>query len=301
VAGERYDTVVAGVDGSAGSVTAAHWAAREAVHRHAPLRLVYAYPQAHMYRTFGRPTRRLQPVMTLAIARRLLAGIADRIRHRCPDLEIDTALVEDGAADALVEASRTASLVVVGASGRGDLVARVTGSVATDVATRAHCSVVVVRPPTGEAAEGRPVAVGVDGSGTAAAALAYAFEVADAHRVPLLAVHVRRELADSDPAPGPRWRYRRLDADSEAHRLFSEQLATWREKYPDVAVDSRVVYGFHPAVSLTEASRQASLLVVGCRGHGTGGPPLGSVSRALVHHAHCSVAIVHPTASGGQP
>jgi nucleotide-binding universal stress UspA family protein len=300
VTGERYDTVVAGVDGSAGSVAAAYWAAREALHRHAPLRLVYAYLPAHLYRTFGHPTRRPQPVMTRAIARRLLAGVADRIGHRYPDLEIDTAVVEDGAADALVEESRAASLVVIGATGRGDLIARVTGSVATDVATRAHTTVIVVRPPTGDAAEGRPVAVGVDGSGTAATALAYAFEVADAHHVPLLAVHVSRELPDQDLEPGPRWGYWELGADSEAHRLFTEQLATWREKYPDVAVDSRVVYGFHPAVSLTEASRQAGLLVVGCRGHGTGGPPLGSVSRALVHHAYCSVAIVHPPASGGE-
>jgi nucleotide-binding universal stress UspA family protein len=299
--GERHDAVVAGVDGSAGSVTAAYWAAQEALHRHVPLRVVYAYLPAHMYRSFGHPTRRAQPAMTLPSARHLLAGVADRIDHRYPELEIDTAVIEDLAADALVHESRTASLVVVGATGRGDLVARVTGSVATEVAARAHATVVVVRPPTGEAAAGLPVVVGVDGSGTAAAALEYAFDVADARRVPLLAVHVRRELPDRDPAPGPRWRYRELDADSEAHRLFTEQLATWREKYPEVAVDSRVVYGFHPAVSLSEASEGASLLVIGCRGHGTGGPPLGSVSRALVHHAHCSVAIVHPPESGGQP
>ncbi|MGN7148556.1 universal stress protein [Arthrobacter sp. SAFR-179] len=55
----------------------------------------------------------------------------------------------------------------------------------------------------------------------------------------------------------------------------------------------------HPREALIDASRDADMIVVGRRGHGGfGGLLLGSVSSAVVAHAHCPVLVVH-TPEGG--
>lgn len=73
-----------------------------------------------------------------------------------------------------------------------------------------------------------------------------------------------------------------------------EKLAGPRRKYPDVAMHEESVYG-HPVDALIQASRTADLLVVGSRGRGAlGSAMLGSVSRGVLHHADCPVAVVRP-------
>ena len=74
-------------------------------------------------------------------------------------------------------------------------------------------------------------------------------------------------------------------------RFLTEDIAAWRDKYPDVEVEAVVVEG-HAAGVLTDLSGSAQLVVVGTRGHGGfAGLLLGSVSLQLLHHAHCPVLI----------
>ncbi|WP_370028419.1 universal stress protein [Planotetraspora sp. GP83] len=83
------------------------------------------------------------------------------------------------------------------------------------------------------------------------------------------------------------------------NRLFDLQssaavqdLAPWRDKYPGVEVIESAVRG-HPGHVLAAASRGAELVVVGSRGlGGIAGALLGSVGHAVLHHAHCPVAVV---------
>jgi nucleotide-binding universal stress UspA family protein len=64
------------------------------------------------------------------------------------------------------------------------------------------------------------------------------------------------------------------------------------ERHPAVEVSVRTMCTT-PTDALEIASREAQLLVVGCRGGGGfHGLLLGSVSLQVLHHAHCPVAVL---------
>jgi nucleotide-binding universal stress UspA family protein len=81
--------------------------------------------------------------------------------------------------------------------------------------------------------------------------------------------------------------------EDERQTMVAEVAAGWAEKYPEVQVRTSLVRG-PAAEALLHASPDASLLVVGSRGHGGfAGLLLGSVSRRVLHGAPCPVAVVH--------
>jgi nucleotide-binding universal stress UspA family protein len=105
-------------------------------------------------------------------------------------------------------------------------------------------------------------------------------------------VHCWRHIDEPDPAL---WDERDLATRREQRQVWvAESIAGYRATYPDVQVTSRVLEG-RPQDVLAGKSEHAQLVVVGSRGHsGLTGLLLGSVSQSLLHHAHCSVAIVRP-------
>jgi nucleotide-binding universal stress UspA family protein len=145
-----------------------------------------------------------------------------------------------------------------------------------------------------------PIVVGVDGSPQSSRAVAWAAVDAALYGCPL-------HLIDSVAGPagvGPGIAWAGIDYESlkvEAERVLAEAAGIARAAAPDGDLRITTEVTFQQVIpQLVALSREARLLVVGDRGLGAVGRGLlGSVSSAVLHHAHCPVAIVH-TASGGE-
>lgn len=139
----------------------------------------------------------------------------------------------------------------------------------------------------------RPVVVGVDGSPESKVAVDWAARAASLRGVPLKLVHVLNPpvvLAFPEVPMPPGY----LDwQETQGRAVLDAAGATARESAPGVEVMTEMISG--PSIpTLVEQSKEAELLVVGCRGRGAlARGLLGSVSTGLVHHAFCPVAVIH--------
>lgn len=297
--GTRRNTIMVGVDGSAESLTAARWAAREAQRRDSSLLIVLAInepPDLHEGYVFPGPV--------IEAARKVNRERLDRavqvIRAEFSGLVLETALEIADPRRALTDRSSEVIMTVVGTRGHGRLLEVMVGSVALFVAAHAHSPVVVVPPRTDLARElsPGPVLLGVDGRPSSVTAIGFAFDVAAVRRVSLLAALVFDDLAYRGFAKGAGLIGRM--GDDEERAVLAEQLAGWPEKYPDVPVREYVLRG-SPATTLLRcagdgaAEERPGMIVLGTRGRGgLAGLVLGSTSQRLMTEAQIPVVVVRP-------
>ena len=285
--------IVAATDGSEDSLRAVDWAAREAVLRGAPLRIVSA--AALLPRMIG--GHAMSDYDTVADNIRThrdqaLAAGTERAAKAAPGLLVDADRLDGPPAHAVTEAGSGALMLVVGSRGVGAFAAMILGSVSRYAATHAACPVVVVREETGAAH--RQIGVGVGNPEHSGVLLDYAFEEAALRKASVVVLHSwhtpQFDVSRAGQAPaGPA-------ADvfqTEIARELEGLLDGWRDKFPGVPVSQDVVHG-HPGRALAGLSARADLVVLG-RHPAHHGP--GTVIHAVLNHAHGPVVTV-PSVSG---
>jgi nucleotide-binding universal stress UspA family protein len=142
--------VVVGVDGSDGSMAALEAAVAEAKARNAQLRIVVAWHIPLAVYTDGLPP----PEEITTDMQDAAQEIAKQAEAAVPaGVDFETRLVEGQPADALIEESEGAEVLVVGSRGLGGFARLVLGSVSQHVSHHAKCPVVIV-PPDGHEHEG---------------------------------------------------------------------------------------------------------------------------------------------------
>ncbi len=142
----------------------------------------------------------------------------------------------------------------------------------------------------GTKAESPPrIVVGLDGSPSSAAALDWAVGQA------ALTGSVVEAITTWEWPTNYGWAFpfpSGYDPAEDARRMAEAMLEKVAADHPEVTIDLTVEEG-HPAPVLVNASKGASLLVVGSRGHGEfAGMLIGSVSEHCVTNAHCPVLVL---------
>ena len=282
--------IVVGVDGSAQSLQALDWALDEARLRGLPVRIVHVALRWE-YSAMAPPEPGLGAARPEEAALGVLEQAGQHARARAPELDISTFLGIGHVPSTLLQKASDAALLVVAARGTGAFSGLMLGSVSRQVAEHASCPVIVVPHETDPEPRQAEVVVGVDGSEASLDAVGFALEEASLRGVGLRVVYVWYHPAyprSMRPAA-----YNDAAIEQEGARLLSESLIPWKARYPDVPFTEQVIQGRSPADALSDATRDAALLVVGARGHGGfAGLRLGSVSHAVLHRAQGPVAVV---------
>ncbi|WP_281154849.1 universal stress protein [Streptomyces sp. HYC2] len=293
--------VIVGVDGSAESLAAVEWAAREAVRRDRPLRMVHA-------RNWTRRQTESEPANAAQrqLARRTLRQAEEHIRGSVPDVRLTDEQVEGPATAALLKATEQAELLVLGSRGLSGFTGVLVGSVAQGVVAMAPRPVVLVR--AGEEAEDehfpaddgspstgtgfRDVVLGIDLADACDEVIEFAFEAARLRHARLRVVYAWQPPSAISLGPGDIGLINDPAQAEEWRDFLSALLRVWRDKYRDTEVLETVVEGKASTVLVRTASA-ASLLVVGRRlSERPTVPRIGPVTHAAVHHVRCPLAVV---------
>ena len=138
--------ITVGIDGSAHSTRALEWAIKEAAVRHAPVTVITVHLVPASGWT-GNPVILPQDTTDLEKAEQAAEEMTLKATSQLGAAQpssVTVRAVSGFPAQELIEASRTADLLVVGSRGAGGFARLLMGSVSSQIVHHAHCPVVVV-------------------------------------------------------------------------------------------------------------------------------------------------------------
>lgn len=144
----REPHIVVGIDDSAGARHALHWAAHEAKLRNARLDVIHVWAiPAQWAQGYGIEWTIDLEVLggdAQSVAEELVDGMLTEAER--PEHMVVTA-IEGNASNVLLEASKSADLLIVGTRGRGGFARLLLGSVSSAIVHHAVCPVVIIPVP----------------------------------------------------------------------------------------------------------------------------------------------------------
>ena len=286
--------LIVGIDGTARAVAAARWAGAVADKYGAALDIVHAAPAlGHNLSDAGAAAR----ADTVAYHRENSAAFVktalEAVLADFPRLIVRPRFSDLPAADALIEASASARLLVLSSAKVSPVGALLLGSTTLAVVRRGLCPVTVWRG--GDLVpDGSAVVVGVDYAPAGMAALISAMEFASRVAAPLRVVHCWSTLSAAERRAIPwlvdwkGWEH------AETERL-NHTLDAYRMLHPDVDIEC-FVEPYDPSHSLLRHGTDAQLVVVGTGGRNpVTGVTLGSTTLNMLQHCKTPVMVCHGT------
>jgi nucleotide-binding universal stress UspA family protein len=284
--------IVVGMDGSEGAAHALRWAVEEAGYRgwSVVAAMTWGYLDQHHLDgstefvagyTEADADAALETFVTTALEGRTGAPGPEQVERR---------LLNDLPAQGLLDASREAELLVLGARGLGGFRGLLVGSVSHACLHHATCPVAIIREPQEHEAATPTIVVGIDGSPGSKAALDWALDEARARQARIEVVHAWSAPYLMGYSYGVAVDMTQFE---DAARIVLDGAVEAADTHGLIEPVEKVLVSNGPSASLLEVAKDADLVVVGSRGvGGFKGMLLGSVSYQVTHHADCPVVVV---------
>jgi nucleotide-binding universal stress UspA family protein len=280
--------VVVGVDETPDARTAVLWAAHEASLAHTSLLIVHSPDQPAAATPAGLLSSALRACDDLG--RSVLDSSAALACAAQPEIAVNVLLSHAEPAQALIDVSTQAQLVVLGSRRTATGEMSLMTSKRLLVSAHAHCPVMLLGPvSTFSSSQGvSRVAVGVADTLAGRAALAYASAEAVRRNVPLELVRLDREPAMVAAATSQQ----RQDSARYPNSALDNQASRISRQFPSLSVVTTSAFG-DPVEMLPHYSGGSTILVLGC--HHTDdhwSTRLGPVATSVAHRNRGAVVVV---------
>jgi nucleotide-binding universal stress UspA family protein len=233
-----------------------------------------------------------EPAAVDDAAMELVNDVQKQLDESPGDLDHEADLMAGSPARKLAAAAADSRMLVVGRRGVGTFKRLLIGSTSEEVAVRATVPVVIVPEHWKPSDHAGPVLVALDDKDDNTAVMEFAITAATERGAPIRLLHVWDLPAmyswDAMNVAGLSTEWAE---NAEAH--FENVVAAWRRKYPEQSFQIEVRRG-HPVDGIVTAADEtdAQLLVLGTRHHTRiASFLLGPVTRGVLHHATCPLAI----------
>lgn len=279
--------VCVGVDGSWRDTGALEWALLESLLRQEPLHAVHVIEGKVRHATGWKPNDIDDSSLDL------VGEVQKYLDESAGSLDHEADLVIGQPAGTLTELAADSRMLVVGRRGMGTFKRLLIGSTSEAVAANATVPVVIVPEHWKPTDHSGPVLVAVDDTENNQAVIEFAVTEAKERGLPVRLIHVWDLPAiyswDATTVAGVN-----AEWTENAERHLENLAAEWRPKYPEVTIRTIVRRGHAVDGIITAADESdAQLLVVGTRHHTRlASFLLGSVTRGVLHHATCPLAVV---------
>ena len=261
--------VVVGIDGSQSAVDAALWAIDGAVEHDVPLRLVYVVEPTGRAQIDPHDEARRMAAAQLAV-RDAQTAVASTERPVKTEVEI----LQGRPVQALLEASRSAGMLCVGARGLRHATHGRIGSTAAALSSTAQCPVAIVRTPKPGRGQSRSVVIEIDDTAAGSEVLQRGLDEARRRGAPVRVLTSARNQA-------------------VVHGQWERRLAEWQRRYPEV--DITQVRSSGDSLDYISAHADSIQLVVSGRGRPGGVNALvGARGNAALRDTDCSILICAP-------